>query len=146
MQNKKTGYSGSYNGIFYVIGSALIWFKSVNAFVPSSQIIKDDITIKKVLDFVEKVNTVYNNSKFGCGCFYVDWQTDTDVKSIIGREEMLNFLQLIHSNETFGQVVRIYSEITKLKNLKIHYHSMGIGHCCNYNAQIQRLKDQLSNL
>ena len=58
IQNKETGYSGSYKGIFYVIGSALIWFKSGNAFVPSSQIIKDDLTIKRVLDFVEKVNTV----------------------------------------------------------------------------------------
>ena len=59
---------------------------------------------------------------------------------------MFNFLQLVHSNETFGQVVRIYSEINKIKNLKIHYHSMGIGHCCNYDAQIQRLKDQLDNI
>lgn len=64
---------------------------TINDFIPSTRIENDD-TINKVLSFVTKINNIYNISRYSCGCFYTNWNTDKPTPSIIGREQMLEFI------------------------------------------------------
>ena len=114
-------------------------------FLPNSTIIGYDATIKNVLDFVTKINNIYNISRYSCGCFYTNWQTTSGVtESVIGREQMFEFITNLNSGDNhFSKTVQIYNEIIKLQRRRDDYRQRRLGHCCNYNTMIEKLKEGL---
>jgi len=70
----------------------------------------------KILDFCVKINKILNLtnniSANKYGAFYVNWNTTTnDIRNIIGRSNMLQFIRLLHnpnaSSQKFSQLVNL---------------------------------------
>ena len=136
------GYSGKVLGFPKLQSSSN---NSVLRFLPNSTIIGYDSTIKNVLDFVTKINNIYNTSRYSCGCFYTNWlTTSSNTESVIGREQMFEFIINLNSGDNdFSKTVQIYNEIIKLQRRRDDYRQRRLGHCCNYNAMIEKLKEGL---
>lgn len=115
---------------------------NIDNFAPSIDIMEDDLTIKKILDFVTKIYNTYNISRYSYGCFYTNWKTLTGkTESVIGRMDMHDFLIKLNSgNNEFSKIVQIYNEIYKLQKLRDDYRQRGLVNCCNYDNMIKELK------
>lgn len=118
---------------------------NLDNFMPDATIIDSLDTLKKVLDFVTKIKNSYNTSRFSYGCFYTNWLTDSgNTESVIGREQMFEFITKLHSGHNhFSRTVLIYNEIYKLQRIRDDYKQRGLGHCCNYDATIIKLRQKL---
>lgn len=117
----------------------------IDDFIPVASIIDKDDTINKVLSFIVNINNIYNISRYSCGCFYTNWQTTSGVtESVIGREQMFEFITNLNSgNNDFSKTVQIYNEIIKLQRRRDDYRQRRLGHCCNYDTMIEKLKEGL---
>lgn len=97
-----------------LVPSSLTGNMSINDILEAMYVTTNDGN--QILDFCAKINKILNltnnitANKYGA--FYVNWNTTTnDIRNIIGRSQMLQFIRLLHnpnaSSQKFSQLVNL---------------------------------------